>query len=99
MPATVFINGCHTVDLSPTDLVSFNDSLARCHAAGVIGTEISVPETLAQAFARAFFKRLLGGAKVGQIVHELRMALLEQYNPLGLVYTPYCSDDLEVVLQ
>jgi hypothetical protein len=93
----VFINGCHTADLTPTDLVSFNASFSRCRAAGVIGTEISVPETLARYVARSFFEQLVARKKVGEIIRQARLALLERYNPLGLVYTPYCSADLQVV--
>lgn len=93
----VFINGCHTVDLTPKDLLSFNKILAYCRAAGVIGTEIVIHETLARHFAKEFFKDFLNGQKVGKIMRHQRLLLLERYNPLGLVYTPYCSADLCLV--
>ncbi len=97
----VFINGCHTVDVTPDDLLSFNDMLADCSAAGVIGTEIIIPETLARHFGKEFFTALLAGKKnsIGDVIKRQRLRLLEQYNPLGLVYTPYCSAELHFANQ
>jgi hypothetical protein len=90
----VFINGCHTVDITPDDLLRFNDMLRWCRAAGVIGTEISIPEALARDFGLGFVRRFVGGKNVGDAMHEQRLSLLERYNVLGLAYTPYCWADL-----
>ena len=51
----VFINGCETAMLSPDDVVSFVDALAGVHAAGVIGTEISVTQRVASEVALRFY--------------------------------------------
>lgn len=95
----VFINGCHTVDLSPKDLSAIMSPFVKAHASGIIGTEITVHTFLAREFAQGFFKLLLPngnpGQKVGTIIRDLRLELLMKYNPLGLVYTPYCSADLQ----
>ena len=92
----VFINGCHTVDLTPDDLLQFNRQLAYCRASGVIGTEISIPEQLARHFGKGFLEDLVAEMQVGAIIRRQRLVLLERYNPLGLVYTPYCYGGLHV---
>jgi hypothetical protein len=95
----VFINGCHTVDLSPKDLSVIMAPFVKAYASGIIGTEITVHTFLAREFAQGFFKLLLPngnpGQKVGTIIRDLRLELLMKYNPLGLVYTPYCSAELQ----
>ena len=93
----VFINGCNTVGISPDDLLTFNERFARSRAAGVIGTEISIPETLGSAFGRRFLEGFLKGEPVGELIRRLRLELLAGYNPLGLAYTPYCLANLRVV--
>jgi hypothetical protein len=93
----VFINGCHTVDFSPDDMLPFNQAFAWCRAAGVVGTEISVTEDLARDFARGFITRFYNGESVGTILRTERLDLLRRCNLLGLAYTPYCSADLKIV--
>jgi hypothetical protein len=96
----VFINGCHTVDLRPKDLSVIMAPFVKAYASGIIGTEITVHSFLAREFAQGFFKLLLPngnpGQKVGTIIRDLRLELLMKYNPLGLVYTPYCSAELQL---
>jgi hypothetical protein len=93
----IFINGCHTVDVTPDDFIDFNSVLARCKAAGVIGTEISVPEILARHFAVGFFQNFFNKQNVGKSIRDQRLLMLRNYNLLGLAYTPYCYSDLEIV--
>jgi len=93
----VVINGCHTVDLTPDDLLNFNQVLAWCGAAGVVGTEISIPEVLARDFAMDFLVRLANHEEVGEALRSYRFSLLQRLNPLGLAYTPYCSASLHLV--
>jgi hypothetical protein len=81
----VFINGCHTADFTPDDLLNFNQVLSYCRAAGVIGTEISVPECLARFFACGFLRQFRSGDT------------LQRCNLLGLAYTPYCSISLQMI--
>ena len=70
----------------------------EAEVSGVIGTEIGVTTTLAGEFAQQFFDHLINkGEPVGQIIKDLRLDLLMKYNPLGLVYTPYCSADLQLI--
>jgi len=97
----VFINGCHTVELKPKDLSTIMKPFVEAYTSGIIGTEITIHSFLAREFADKFFDRLLpngaSGQRVGQIIKDLRLELLMKYNPLGLVYTPYCSADLCLV--
>jgi hypothetical protein len=93
----VFINGCHTVDLSPDDLLDFVTVFRWTRASGVIGTEIAIPVSLAREFGREFLQRFLSGPyTVNQVMRWLRLRLLEKYNLLGLAYTPYCYGELHV---
>jgi hypothetical protein len=95
----VFINGCHTTDLEPDraiDLVS--GFVETAGASGVIGTEITVFEPLATAFAESFMEAFLrDGRPVGEAVRRARLRLLQQgLNPLGLVYVPFAVASLKL---
>ncbi|HXM34293.1 MAG TPA: CHAT domain-containing protein, partial [Pyrinomonadaceae bacterium] len=92
----VFINGCNTVAITPDDLLPFNRMLAWSRAAGVIGTEIQIPEDLAREFGRGFLVAFIAGQTAGAAIRALRLKLLQKYNPLGLAYTLYCSADLRL---
>ena len=93
----VFINGCRTVAVEPQKLVEFAGALVgSAHAAGVIGTEITVFEPMATVFGIECLKRFLRGARVGEAVRAARLALLAQGNPLGLVYVPFALAGLRL---
>jgi len=94
----VFINGCHTTALGPKLVLDFVASFViSCHAAGVIGTEISIFEQLACAFAEECLHRFLAkGETIGEAVRMTRLKLLEQGNPLGLVYITYANASLRL---
>jgi hypothetical protein len=93
----VFINGCHTTALEPTQAIQFVTAFVENgHASGVIGTEVTVFEPLAISFAQEFFSRvLLEDMCVGEAVRAARLTLLAQMNPLGLAYVPFVAPDLE----
>jgi hypothetical protein len=102
----VFINACQSLGFTSGSLVSFLSNFAYLHASGVIGTEISTCEPLACEFAEQFYLRFVEGQQeggqvhtlpVGEVFREVRGHLLEKHNPLGLIYTLYCSAGLEVV--
>lgn len=97
----VVINGCHTTALGPqTPLELVTAFVQHAQAAGVIGTEITVFEPLACAFAEELLRRLVvEGQAVGDAVRAARLALLKQGNPLGLAYVPFVSDDLRITTQ
>ena len=92
----VFVNGCHTVELSPEGVVNFVESLAGVNAAGVVGTEIAVTQEVAGEVAERFYEQFAGtpSQSVGVAINRLRIDLLKKGNIAGLVYTPFCSMDL-----
>jgi hypothetical protein len=95
----IFINACRSMAMRLSAPIDYLDAfISTAHAAGVIGTEVSVDQGLAIDFANLFFERLFDGMDVGDALHETRMAFLRQGNIFGLVYTPYCMVDLSLVL-
>jgi hypothetical protein len=95
----VFINGCRTSELTTQTPVNFVDNFARVGAAGVIGTEITLSQRLASEAAEVFFGRFAGPARetVADALRFMRLHLLAKGNLLGLVYTAYCSAELQLV--
>lgn len=94
----VFLNGCHTAALAPDRALSFvRTFVEQLAASGVIGTEITIFEPLAQRFAELFFTRFLAGVPVGRAMREARLGMLAERNPLGLVYIAHAYADLALV--
>ncbi len=97
--ALVFINGCHTTELKAGEAIDLvNGFVETAQASGVIGTEVTVFESLATRMAQAFFKELLSGAGVGMALRNARLSLLlgDRPNPLGLVYIPFALATLKL---
>jgi hypothetical protein len=94
----IFINGCHTTALEPKQAFDFVTGFVEvAGASGVIGTEITVFERLACAFAEECLRRFVAGMPIGDAVRGARRALLKAGNPLGLVYDPFVIGDLHLV--
>ena len=93
----VFINGCRTADLDPSKALELVSACIQSSASGVVGTEITLFEPLACAFAEEFMRRFLVGVSVGEAIRGARLALLKEKNPLGLVYIPYALASLKLV--
>jgi hypothetical protein len=98
----VFINGCHTVELTPEALVNFVDSFIGVYAAGVIGTEIILVQEVANEAAEELLAVMNRKDKsgnpvgVGEALRQMRLHFLGKGNLLGLAYTPYCSAELKL---
>ncbi|MGE7384316.1 CHAT domain-containing protein [Streptomyces sp. NPDC004126] len=92
----VFLNGCHTADHDARTWLPFVTVFTGLHAAGVVGTEITVQQGLAGDFAERFWELLVAGDEVGSALHRVRMELLRKGNVLGLAYTAYCSSALRL---
>jgi hypothetical protein len=93
----VFLNGCHTTALDPEIAFEFIGAFVEnAGAAGVIGTEITVFEPLARAFAEECLRQFLSEIPVGEAVRRARLRLLKDGNPLGLVYIPYVMPGLQL---
>lgn len=93
----VFINGCHTTAVSPLQALQFISPLVTySRGAGVIGTEITIFEELATAFAEECLRRFLANESIGQAIRNARLRLLADGNPLGLVYIPFVMSGLKL---
>ncbi|MCA9975045.1 MAG: CHAT domain-containing protein [Anaerolineales bacterium] len=94
----VFINGCHTTALEPEQAINLVSGFVEsAYAAGVIGTEITIFEPIAVAFAEEFFARFVTQRQpVGEAIRGARLKMLEAANPLGLVYIPYVMPGLKL---
>ena len=96
----VMINGCHTTDIAPDQALSFvRTFIEYVEAAGVIGTQITVFEPLAQRFAESFLQSFLAGQPLGRAIRAARLQLLAQRNPLGLVYQPFAYAGLKLAAE
>jgi hypothetical protein len=93
----VMINGCHTTDISPDQALSFVQTFIEyVEAAGVIGTQITIFEPLAQRFAESLLQTFRAGQPLGRAIRIARLQLLAQRNPLGLVYQPFAYAGLKL---
>jgi len=94
----IFINGCHTTAVAPTQALEFITPLVTySRSAGVIGTEITIFEELATVFAEDCLRRFSGGESIGQAIRNARLTLLKEGNPLGLVYIPFVLSGLTLI--
>jgi hypothetical protein len=92
----IFINGCHTANLTPGQVLNFVSTFGDIGASGVIGTEVSVRLPVAAEAAETLLRRLADEARVAEAIHELRWRLANKGNLIGLAYTPYCLADLHM---
>jgi hypothetical protein len=91
----VFINGCHTTAVAPSQALEFITPLVTySHCAGVIGTEVTIFEELATVFAESCMGQFLNGVPIGKALRDARLTLLAEGNPLGLVYIPFVMSGL-----
>src|SRR5262249_60886449 len=94
----VSVNGGRTVAVEREVALEFVSTfVVATGAAGVVGTEVTVFEPLARAFAEECLRRFLAGAEIGEAVRGARLALLKARNPLGLVYIPFVRAGLRLV--
>ena len=95
----VFINGCHTTAAEPLRAFSLSEPVVvNAKGAGIIGTEISVFEPLAADFAEECLHHFLkkDGDSIGWAIRNARLKLLQEGNPLGLVYIPFVVAGLQL---
>jgi hypothetical protein len=93
----VLLNGCHTAELTPQSPVNFVDAFSSAHASGVIGTEITLHQSLAGEAVELMLRHFASGqVGIGEVVRRMRHDLLAKGNLLGLAYTPYCSAELRL---
>ena len=94
----VFINGCHTTALEPAKSLDLVTSFVKeARAVGVVGTEITIFEPLATAFAEECLAHFLNEVPIGDAIRRARLKLLQDGNPLGLVYIPFVVSSVRLV--
>jgi hypothetical protein len=94
----VVINACHSLDMEPETLLSYVDAfVGTANAAGLVGTEVRVPQDMAMDWAESFFSGLLteGGNALSALAGA-RTLFLREGNLFGLVYTPHCWGHLSL---
>jgi CHAT domain-containing protein len=95
----VIINGCHTTRVAPEEALELVSAfVTTAGASGVMGTEITIFDSLATSFAEAFLEEFVNNARpAGEAVRHARLRLLkDSLNPLGLVYIPFVPSDLRL---
>lgn len=93
----VLINGCHTAQLEPGNILNFVTAFTYAGASGVLGTEIPVRLPLATEVAETLLGKLAGGMAVGEALRQVRWELANKGNLLGLAYTLYSLASLHIV--
>jgi CHAT domain len=96
-PPLIFINGCHTADLKPGEVLNFVTAFGLAGAGGIIGTEVSVLASVAMDISEQVFEKMIAEKlTVGQAMYQTRWDLVNRGNLLGLAYTLYCLANLHV---
>jgi hypothetical protein len=92
----VVLAACESAAASLASITSFLSAFADARASAVVGTETTVFEGLACRFAKEIAAAMMqdppaGGKRqtLGNAVLQFRRQLLLDFNPLGLVFTPY----------
>jgi hypothetical protein len=92
----VFINSCHSAEITPSSLAQFVDAFCGLYAGGVIGVETVVAQSLAGRVGEEFWSSLAAGRTVGESLTGVKLKLLGEGDLFGLAYTAYCSTDLRL---
>lgn len=90
----ILLAACESAGADLGSLATFLGAFADSRAAAVVGTEVVVFEGIASRFGEEVAADLLDGKSLGEAIVRFRRSLLQQLNPLGLVFTPYGSADL-----
>lgn len=101
----VMINGCHTANLTPGELLNFVSPFTGAGASGVVGTEVSIQLPVAIQVAEILLSWLTrpiapGSPKrftLGEAMRQTRWDLANRGNLLGLAYTFYSLASLRLV--
>ncbi|MCF0091272.1 CHAT domain-containing protein [Micromonospora sp. MH99] len=96
--SVIILNACGSSRTNPLTANSFPRWFLSSGHRAFIGTEATVPDGVASAFATAFYGRLLERRRpLGEAVVWARRDLLCDFrNPLGLLYVLYGDADLTV---
>jgi hypothetical protein len=93
----VFINGCHTCNLKPDEMLNFVTAFSLAEASGVIGTEVSIELAVATEVGQSMLTLIAQGVPAGEALYRVRWDLVNKGNLIGLAYTLYGMADLRLV--
>jgi hypothetical protein len=86
----ILVNACEGGQLSSIYLESFGHVLLNAGANCLIGPQIEMPHDFGKQYAVEFFRELLRGESIGDVVRGLARGFIQRHsNPLGLVMSLY----------
>ena len=87
----VMLNSCSSGAFSPLSFDNFYSVLVKRGVCGLVTTHFPVPTLFAARFgSRVMSNYAAGRSDIGDILFQLRRELLQQGNPLGLLYATQC---------
>lgn len=94
----IVMNACESASYSPDDFESFISYFCKRGAAGVIGAQCGVTESLVDGMMKPFLAEFLKQTPAGEALYLARRSLLfgAQPDPRGLVYSLFAAADLKV---
>lgn len=93
----IFLNACSTAEGDREFQSPFLTQFVREYdARGLIGSDWKIPTVFADAFARRFLRRFLGGASLGQAIIATSDEFMAAGNPFPLIYAIYGRTDIVV---
>lgn len=90
----VFLNACSVGNISPLSFDSFRTRFRDKRAAGLVAPSFPIPTLFAAVFGKTVLDEYAAHRPIGQILFDLRSRLLDQGNPLGLLYSLQCPLDV-----
>ncbi|MBL9006687.1 MAG: CHAT domain-containing protein [Myxococcales bacterium] len=93
----IFLNACSTAEGDREFQSPFLTQFVREYdARGLIGSDWKIPTVFADAFARRFLRRFLGGTSLGQALIATSDEFMAAGNPFPLIYAIYGRTDIVV---
>jgi hypothetical protein len=91
----VVLAACQSAAVDLGTLTNFLNAFADARASAVVGTEATIFEDLALRFAKEVTLAIVSKKhSLGKAILAFRRGLLNDFNPLGFVFTPYGAADL-----
>lgn len=91
----VFVNSCSVGSISPFAYTSFLENFREKQASGLIASSFPLPTRFAAAFGQKVMDGYLAKRPIGEVLFDLRRALYQAGNPLGMLYSLQCPLDVQ----
>jgi hypothetical protein len=92
--SVILLAACSGGVIDITSVRNFVNTFTTVGAGAIIGPEAIIYEGVARRFAVEMSEALMAGKSVGTAILEFRRGLLQNLNPLGLLFTAYGFADL-----